>query len=423
MIDFENVSKTYPNGTNALHNVSLHIDKAEFVFIVGASGAGKSTFLKLIMREEVPTSGEITINGNRLSKLKKRHVPYLRRHMGIVFQDFRLIDKMNVFDNVAFAMRAVGENTATVKKRVPYVLDLVGLKDKMKCKPSELSGGEQQRVSLARALVNNPEIIVADEPTGNIDPELSHEIIELLTRINSMGTTVLVVTHEHELVREFNQRVITIDKGEVISDSATMQRVYADAEKPDSDTLIDSAAPAELPVEEPAAAPAAEDVPAAGGAASEDDLSVLWETPEAPQTAEELTDAVAATPEEIAAIEAMPAVGETAEELTDAVAATPEEIAAIEAMPAAGETVEELTDAVAATPEEIAAIEALIQAEQPLEEKPKEVPPSAEELIADNNFDEITFDSAYNAPEDFETEALPVVSKDAEPQTAAADRE
>ena len=378
MIDFENVSKTYPNGTNALHNVSLHIDKAEFVFIVGASGAGKSTFLKLIMREEVPTSGEITINGNRLSKLKKRHVPYLRRHMGIVFQDFRLIDKMNVFDNVAFAMRAVGENTATVKKRVPYVLDLVGLKDKMKCKPSELSGGEQQRVSLARALVNNP------------------EIIELLTRINSMGTTVLVVTHEHELVREFNQRVITIDKGEVISDSATMQRVYADAEKPDSDTLIDSAAPAELPVEEPAAAPAAEDVPAAGGAASEDDLSVLWETPEAPQTAEELTDAVAAKPEEIAAVEALPASEE------------PQEV---------------LTDAVAATPEEIAAIEALIQAEQPLEEKPKEVPPSAEELIADNNFDEITFDSAYNAPESFETEALPVVSKDAEPQTAAADRE
>ena len=395
MIDFENVSKTYPNGTNALHNVSLHIDKAEFVFIVGASGAGKSTFLKLIMREEVPTSGEITINGNRLSKLKKRHVPYLRRHMGIVFQDFRLIDKMNVFDNVAFAMRAVGENTATVKKRVPYVLDLVGLKDKMKCKPSELSGGEQQRVSLARALVNNPEIIVADEPTGNIDPELSHEIIELLTRINSMGTTVLVVTHEHELVREFNQRVITIDKGEVISDSATMQRVYAETESFDGESLIDIAAPAELPVEEPAAAPAAEDVPAAGGAASENVLPV--------------TPKVSAEPE--------------TEELTDSVAAKPEEIAAIEAAPAVGETAEELTDAVAATPEEIAAIEALIQAEQPLEEKPKEVPPSAEELIADNNFDEITFDSAYNAPESFETEALPVVSKDAEPQTAAADRE
>ncbi len=390
MIDFENVSKTYPNGTNALHNVSLHIDKAEFVFIVGASGAGKSTFLKLIMREEVPTSGEITINGNRLSKLKKRHVPYLRRHMGIVFQDFRLIDKMNVFDNVAFAMRAVGENTATVKKRVPYVLDLVGLKDKMKCKPSELSGGEQQRVSLARALVNNPEIIVADEPTGNIDPELSHEIIELLTRINSMGTTVLVVTHEHELVREFNQRVITIDKGEVISDSATMQRVYADAVEPDSDTLIDSAAPAELPVEEPAT-----EAPVAEAPAAENVLPV--------------TPKVSAEPE--------------TEELTDSVAAKPEEIAAVEALPAAEEPQEVLTDAVAATPEEIAAIEALIQAEQPLEEKPKEVPPSAEELIADNNFDEITFDSAYNAPESFETEALPVVSKDAEPQTAAADRE
>ena len=390
MIDFENVSKTYPNGTNALHNVSLHIDKAEFVFIVGASGAGKSTFLKLIMREEVPTSGEITINGNRLSKLKKRHVPYLRRHMGIVFQDFRLIDKMNVFDNVAFAMRAVGENTATVKKRVPYVLDLVGLKDKMKCKPSELSGGEQQRVSLARALVNNPEIIVADEPTGNIDPELSHEIIELLTRINSMGTTVLVVTHEHELVREFNQRVITIDKGEVISDSATMQRVYAVAEKPDSDTLIDSAAPAEQSAEEPAT-----EAPVAEAPAAENVLPV--------------TPKVSAEPE--------------TEELTDSVAAKPEEIAAVEALPAAEEPQEVLTDAVAATPEEIAAIEALIQAEQPLEEKPKEVPPSAEELIADNNFDEITFDSAYYAPEDFETEALPVVSKDAEPQTAAADRE
>ena len=390
MIDFENVSKTYPNGTNALHNVSLHIDKAEFVFIVGASGAGKSTFLKLIMREETPTSGEITINGNRLSKLKKRHVPYLRRHMGIVFQDFRLIDKMNVFDNVAFAMRAVGENTATVKKRVPYVLDLVGLKDKMKCKPSELSGGEQQRVSLARALVNNPEIIVADEPTGNIDPELSHEIIELLTRINSMGTTVLVVTHEHELVREFNQRVITIDKGEVISDSATMQRVYAETESFDGESLIDIAAPAEQSAEEPAT-----EAPVAEAPAAENVLPVSPKESAEPET----------------------------EELTDSVAAKPEEIAAVEALPAAEEPQEVLTDDVAATPEEIAAIEALIQAEQPLEEKPKEVPPSAEELIADNNFDEITFDSAYYAPEDFETEALPVVSKDAEPQTAAADRE
>ena len=219
MIEFQNVSKTYPNGTHALQNVSLSIEKGEFVFIVGASGAGKSTFLKLIMHEETPTSGEIIINGNKLSKLRRRDVPYLRRHMGIVFQDFRLIEKMTVFDNVAFAMRAVGESTATIKKRVPYVLNLVGLSDKMKNKPSELSGGEQQRVSLARALVNNPEIIVADEPTGNVDPELSHEIIELLNEINAMGTTVLVVTHEHELVREFHQRVITIDKGKVIGDT------------------------------------------------------------------------------------------------------------------------------------------------------------------------------------------------------------
>lgn len=219
MIDFANVSKTYPNGTHALNNVTLHIDKGEFVFIVGASGAGKSTFLKLIMHEETPSEGEIVINGKNVTKMKRRQIPYLRRHMGIVFQDFRLIDKMTVYDNVAFAMRAVGERSSTIKKRVPYVLDLVGLKEKMKNKPSELSGGEQQRVSLARALVNNPEIIVADEPTGNVDPELSHEIIQLLSEINAMGTTVLIVTHEHDLVREFNQRVITIDKGGIVDDT------------------------------------------------------------------------------------------------------------------------------------------------------------------------------------------------------------
>ena len=219
MIDFHNVSKTYANGTHALYDVNLHINKGEFVFIVGPSGAGKSTFLKLIMHETTPSEGEITIAGKKTSKMKRREVPYLRRHMGIVFQDFRLIDKMNVFDNVAFAMRAVGEGTSTIKKRVPYVLDLVGLKKKMKDKPSELSGGEQQRVSLARALVNNPEIIVADEPTGNVDPQMSHEIIELLTEINAKGTTVIVVTHEHDLVREFNHRVITIDHGRVTGDT------------------------------------------------------------------------------------------------------------------------------------------------------------------------------------------------------------
>ena len=217
MIEFQNVSKTYPNGTHALYDVSLSIDKGEFVFIVGASGAGKSTFLKLIMHEETPTSGEIVINGNKLSKLRRRDVPYLRRHMGIVFQDFRLIEKMTVFDNVAFAMRAVGENTATIKKRVPYVLNLVGLQDKMKNKPNELSGGEQQRVSLARALVNNP------------------EIIELLNEINAMGTTVLVVTHEHELVREFHQRVVTIDRGRVISDSRSGRFAAGASEDYDED--------------------------------------------------------------------------------------------------------------------------------------------------------------------------------------------
>lgn len=218
MIDFKNVSKTYPNGTHALHDVSLSIDKGEFVFIVGASGAGKSTFLKLIMHEETPTSGEIIINGTNTSNLKRSKVPYLRRHMGIVFQDFRLIEKMTVLDNVAFAMRAVGKPFSVIKKRVPYVLELVGLKDKMKCKPSELSGGEQQRVSLARALVNNPEIIIADEPTGNVDPEMSHEIIELLSEINAKGTTVIVVTHEHDLVREFSRRVVLIDHGRIKSD-------------------------------------------------------------------------------------------------------------------------------------------------------------------------------------------------------------
>ncbi len=219
MIEFRNVSKTYSNGTHALDGVNLTVDKGEFVFIVGASGAGKSTFLKLIMHEETPTSGAIIVNDMHLENLKRRKVPYLRRTMGIVFQDFRLIGKMTVYDNVAFAMRCLGKKTKTIKKRVPYILDLVGLKDKAHNKPSELSGGEQQRVSLARALVNNPAMIIADEPTGNIDPEMSYEIIELLSEINKRGTTVLVVTHEHELVESFNKRVVRIEGGKVVSDS------------------------------------------------------------------------------------------------------------------------------------------------------------------------------------------------------------
>lgn len=219
MIQFKNVSKTYSTGTDALHDVSLQIDKGEFVFIVGASGAGKSTFLKLIMHETTPTSGEIIVNGQNLNKMKRRQIPYLRRTMGIVFQDFRLIDKMTVFDNVAFAMRAVGAPPSVIKKRVPYILDLVNLGHKAKSKPSELSGGEQQRVSLARALVNNPSMIIADEPTGNIDPELSYEIMQLLIAINKRGTTILVVTHEHELVHSFPKRVVEIDRGRIINDT------------------------------------------------------------------------------------------------------------------------------------------------------------------------------------------------------------
>ncbi len=222
MIEFKNVSKVYSsNGAHALHDVSLAINKGEFVFIVGSSGAGKSTFLKLIMHEEEPSSGTIVVNNMHLETLRRSRVPYLRRTMGIVFQDFRLISKMTVYENVAFAMRCVGKKNSTIKKRVPYILDLVGLGDKANDHPSELSGGEQQRVSLARALVNNPAMIIADEPTGNIDPEMSYEIIELLSEINKRGTTVLVVTHEHELVKSFNKRVINIEAGRVISDSGS----------------------------------------------------------------------------------------------------------------------------------------------------------------------------------------------------------
>lgn len=224
MIEFKNVSKVYNNGTEALRNLSLSIAKGEFVFIVGSSGAGKSTFLKLIMREEVPNSGEIVINGRKLSTVRKRDVPYLRRTMGIVFQDFRLIDKMTVYDNAAFAMHIVGASDREIRKRVPYVLGLVGLEKKMDNHPAELSGGEQQRVGLARALVNNPSMIIADEPTGNVDPAMSYEIVELLTEINRRGTTVLMVTHEHDLVKRFPRRVIEIQGGTVVGDTGSEVR-------------------------------------------------------------------------------------------------------------------------------------------------------------------------------------------------------
>lgn len=230
VIEFKNVSKTYENGTHALNNVSIKINDGEFVFIVGSSGAGKSTFLKIIMREQVPDSGTAVVNNYNLNKIKKKDIPKFRRTMGIVFQDFRLIPNMTVYDNVAFAMRVIGAKEKEIRKRVPYVLSLVGLTSKARQLPTQLSGGEQQRVALARALVNNAGVIIADEPTGNIDPEMSYEIVDLLNHINANGTTVVMVTHEHELVRRFNHRVITIHKGQVISDTAEKYRVEAPEE-------------------------------------------------------------------------------------------------------------------------------------------------------------------------------------------------
>ena len=219
MIEFKNVKKVYDNTTVALKNLNLQIDDGEFVFIVGASGSGKSTFLKLIMKEEEPTEGSIEINGTNITKIRKSEIPYLRRTMGIVFQDFRLIEKMTVYENVEFAMDIIGAKTKDKRKRVPYVLGLVGLSDKARRKPSELSGGEKQRVGLARALVNNPHMIIADEPTGNIDPSMSYEIVELLGEINKCGTTVVMVTHDLDIVSRFAFRVVEISQGEVINDT------------------------------------------------------------------------------------------------------------------------------------------------------------------------------------------------------------
>lgn len=228
MIDFEHVYKTYEthNDENvALEDINIHIDEGEFVFILGHSGAGKSTFLKLIQMEEKPTEGKVFINGQDLTRIKRRKVPYLRRQMGVVFQDFRLIPTMTVYENVAFAMRVTNISTKKIRDRVPFALSLVGLEDKMDRLPDELSGGEQQRVALARALVNNPDLLIADEPTGNIDPELSYEIVELLDEINKTGTTILMVTHEHELVNRFHHRTVTLEKGRIIRDQGGASHV------------------------------------------------------------------------------------------------------------------------------------------------------------------------------------------------------
>jgi cell division transport system ATP-binding protein len=220
LIEFQGVYKTYQNGVTAIKDMNIKIHRGEFLFVVGPSGSGKSTFMKLIMREEKLTAGEIIVNGYKLSTISRRQIPMLRRTMGIVFQDFRLIPNMNVFDNVAFAMHVVGASRMEIRKRVSYALNLVGLGNKARSKPSELSGGEQQRVGLARALVNNPSIIIADEPTGNVDPNMSYEIVDLLTEINRRGTTVLMVTHEHQLVRDFGRRVVMIESGSVVADNA-----------------------------------------------------------------------------------------------------------------------------------------------------------------------------------------------------------
>lgn len=237
MIEFRDVTKIYDsNGTHALEKVNLKIEDGEFVFVVGSSGAGKSTFLKLIMHEEKPTEGEVIVNGYSSDKLKKKQVPYYRRTMGIVFQDFRIIPKMSVYDNVAFAMRVIGAKEKEIRKRVPYILQLVGLSQKARSMPNELSGGEQQRVSLARALVNNPDLIIADEPTGNVDPEMSHEIVDLLTRINNSGTTVVMVTHEHDLVRSFQRRVIVIQNGQIVSDTPDPTYAKFKAKEPEKVT-------------------------------------------------------------------------------------------------------------------------------------------------------------------------------------------
>ena len=218
MVELKNVSVTYSTGVDALNNISLRINDGDFAFVVGSSGAGKSTLIKLILKEIDATSGIVMVNDYNLSKLQKKKIPEFRRTIGFVFQDFRLIPSMTVYENVAFVLRVIDAPRRYIRKRVPYVISLVGLQDKANSYPNQLSGGEQQRVAIARALVNDPQLIIADEPTGNIDPELSYEIVELLKGINECGTTILMVTHEHDLVRHFGGRIININSGEIVFD-------------------------------------------------------------------------------------------------------------------------------------------------------------------------------------------------------------
>lgn len=218
MINFENVSMEYRNGTAALNDVSLRIDDGEFVFVVGHSGAGKTTLTKLLICEERISSGKLEVNGFHLEKIRKRKIPALRRTMGVVFQDFKLFEKMTVYENVAFAMRVVGAKPSLIKKRVPFFLDVVGLGHKSDSFPDQLSGGEQQRVAFARALVNNPDTVIADEPTGNVDVEMTEGIMDLLMKINKLGKTVIVVTHDMNIIQSYKKRVIRIEGGQIVSD-------------------------------------------------------------------------------------------------------------------------------------------------------------------------------------------------------------
>lgn len=255
MIVFNNVTKVYANGTRALSNVDLEIGDGEFVFVVGASGAGKTTLTKLLLCEEKPSGGKITIGRFNLTRMPKFRIPKLRRTIGIVFQDFRLLPNMTASENIAFAMHVVGESKKKIKIRVANFLKLVGLEDKADCKPSELSGGEKQRVALARALVNNPDVIIADEPTANVDPYMAIEIMELLLKINQLGKTVIVITHNISLVNYYQKRVIAIKKGKIFADhvggiSEDLLNDLQEAEEEEASPAEEEKAPAEA--EEPA---------------------------------------------------------------------------------------------------------------------------------------------------------------------------
>lgn len=218
MIKLEHVSKSYSAGIPALNDVNLNIEEGEFVFVVGDSGSGKSTLIKLLLKELEPTEGTITINGRKLNKIRRRQIPKFRRNIGVVFQDFRLLKDRNIYDNVAFAQKVIGESTRSVRKNVPSMLSMVGLAAKYRSYPRQLSGGEQQRVAIARALINKPKILLADEPTGNLDPKNSWEIMQLLEEINANGTTVVVVTHNREIVNAMHKRVVTVKRGVIVSD-------------------------------------------------------------------------------------------------------------------------------------------------------------------------------------------------------------